>query len=291
MRRGRDPAGGASVSFSAPGAMPMKSAMKNRPGEHARQELRLAWRRTARQNLSTLLVASVVSIAYVAFLFLMPMPLWMQTFTLGIFMTAMLCATAWVLHLSTGTHSRYLGKIGEEMTAEAVLNRRRRWRGWRLVNGLYFRGHGDVDHVLVGPGGIFVLESKWTSVPWRVESDGLVGPGDRDPLLQARDGAHKIEGLLRYGPERFDVIVHPVVMLWGPGAPSLTHGWIEVDGVLVAEGRSRRKWLRQLNRSSLERPLVESVTRTLEAQLIRQVERPSVIATPQVRQHDSKATT
>jgi hypothetical protein len=264
----------------------MLLVVKNRPGELARQEMRQAWTRTVRQNLSTLLVAGGVSVAYVAFLFLMPMPLWTQTFTLGIFVTAMFCATAWVLHLSTGTHNRYLGKMGEEMTAEAVLNRRRRWKGWRLVNGLYFRGHGDVDHVLVGPGGIFVLESKWTSVPWRIEQDGLVGPGDRDPLLQARDGAHKIEGLLRYGPERFDVVVHSVVVLWGPGAPSLTDGWVEVDGVLVAEGRRQRKWLRQLNRSDLKQLLVESVTRTLEAQLVRQVERPRVTPTRQVRNHD-----
>jgi hypothetical protein len=213
----------------------------------------------------------------------------LRTFALGIFLTAMFGATAWILHLSTGTHSRYLGKIGEETTAEAVLNRRRRWQGWRLVNGLYFRGHGDVDHVLVGPGGIFALESKWTSVPWRVEPEGLVGPGERDPLLQARDGAHKIEGLLRYGPERFEVVVHPVLMLWGPGAPSLTRGWVEVDGVLIAEGRCRRKWLGQFNRSALERPLVESVTRTLEAQLIRQVERPKVTPTRQALQHKSDA--
>ena len=68
-----------------------------------------------------------------------------------------------------------------------------------------------------------------------------------------------------------------------------TEGWVEVDGVLVAEGRRQRKWLRQLNRSDQEQPLVESVTRTLEAQLVRQVDRPRVTATPQVRRHDSEA--
>ena len=267
----------------------MLVAVKNRPGERARQELRRAWMHAARKNLSMLLVAGLMSIAVVVFLLLLPTPLWMRTFEIGIFVTAMVGAIAWILHLTTGTHNRYLGKIGEESTEEAVLGRRRRWNGWRVVNGLYFRGHGDVDHVLVGPGGIFALESKWTSVPWRVEQGGIIGPEERDPLLQARDGAHKIESLLRYGPERFDVVVHPVVMLWGPGAPSLAQGWVEVDGVLIAEGRCRRKWIRQLNRSALERPLVESVTRTLEAQLNRQVERPKVTATPQVLQHDSDA--
>ena len=178
----------------------------------------------------------------------------------------MLGATAWTLHLTTGTHSRYLGKIGEELTAEAVLNRRRRWKGWRLVNGLYFRGHGDVDHVLVGPGGIFALESKWTSVPWLVDRVGIVGPEERDPLLQARvwcsqdrRPAPLRSGALRRGPAPWRR------RSLGPGAPSLTQGWAEVDGVFVAEGRCRRKWLQQLNRSAFERTLVESVTRTIEA--------------------------
>jgi hypothetical protein len=57
----------------------MLLVVKNRPGELARQELRNAWRRAARQNRTTLLVAGFVSIAYVAFLFMMPMPLWMRT--------------------------------------------------------------------------------------------------------------------------------------------------------------------------------------------------------------------
>ena len=76
----------------------------------------------------------------------------------------------------------------------------------------------------------------------------------------------------------------------GQGPPSLTEGWVEVDGVLVTEGRRQRKWLRQLNRSDQKQPLVESVTRTLEAQLVRQVERPRVTAMPQVLQHGPDAT-
>jgi hypothetical protein len=267
----------------------MAFVMRNRPGERARQELRHEWIHAARMNLCMFLVAGLVGIAGVAFLLVLPTPLWIRTFEIGIFLTAMVGAIAWVLHLTTGTHNRYLGKIGEEQTEEAVLGRRRRWNGWRVINGLYFRGHGDIDHVLVGPGGVFVFESKWTSVPWKVDKEGIIGTEGRDPLIQARHGALKIERMLRFGPERFDVTVHPVVILWGPGAPQMSQGWAEVDGVLIAEGRCRRKWIRQLNRSALQRPLVESVTRTLEAQLNRQVERPKVTPTRQALQHKSDA--
>jgi len=58
--------------------------------------------------------------------------------------------------------------MGEQATTKVVQSRRRRKQGWRIVHGLYFDGHGDMhqDHVLVGPDGIFILESKWTNVPW-----------------------------------------------------------------------------------------------------------------------------
>ena len=143
----------------------MLLVVKNRPGELARQELRQAWKRTARQNLSTLLVAGGVSIAYVVFLFLMPMPLWMRTFMLGIFVTAMLCALAWVLHLSTGGHNRYLGKIGEEMTAEAVLNRRRRWKGGGWSTASTFVATAMSTMCSSGPAGSSLLSPNGPQFP------------------------------------------------------------------------------------------------------------------------------
>ena len=259
----------------------MLLVVKNRPGELARQELRQAWKRTARQNLSTLLVAGGVSIAVRG----VPLPhayapLDADLHAGGIFVTAMSCALAWCSPPLDGRpQSLPRQDLGEEMTAEAVRNRRRRWNGWRLVNGIYFRGHGDVDHVLVGPGGIFALESKWTSIPWqRSAQGGIIGPEERDPLLQACDGAHKIEGLLSLWPQRFHLAVDPVVVLWGPGAPSLTEGWVEVDGVLVARAVARGSGSVNPTARESSQPLVESVTRTLEAQLVRQVDRPRVTA-------------
>jgi hypothetical protein len=156
-------------------------------------------------------------------LLILPNPLWVRTFELGVFLTAMFGTTAWILHPATGRHNQVVGKMGEELTGEPVLGHRRRRVGWRLANGLYFERHGYVDHVLVGPGGIFALESKWTSTPWALDQAQISGSDGRDPIAQARDGARKVERLLRYGPERFDVTVHPVVVVWGPGAPN--HLW------------------------------------------------------------------
>ncbi len=80
-----------------------------------------------------------------------------EEFELGALSAGTAAAVGWVLHVASGMRGFRLGVMGEQATAAAVLTRRRRRSGWRLVNGLYFCGHGDVDHVLVGPGGIFVL--------------------------------------------------------------------------------------------------------------------------------------
>jgi len=42
---------------------------------------------------------------------------------------------------------------------------RLRKHGWLIVNGLALEGR-DIDHVLVGPGGVVVVESKWSADGW-----------------------------------------------------------------------------------------------------------------------------
>ncbi len=178
------------------------------------------------------------------------------------------------LEILSNTHARSLGKVGEEATADAVAGWRRRRKGWRLINGIYLAGHGDIDHVLVGPGGVFVIESKWTSNNCRIERGEIVGLLGRVPVAQASDGALKVERLLRHGPQRFDVIVKPVVVIWGPGSPRLEGGSTEVDEVLICEGRRHADWIRRLAGSMLASPEIGAITSILEERVTRQVEPP-----------------
>lgn len=205
--------------------------------------------------------------------FLQPLPLWMRTFELGAFFAAFLAATAWIVHIASGMHSRHLGRVGEVSTGSTVLSWRRRRRGWAVIHGLYFEHHGDVDHVLVGPGGVFVLESKWVSGPCHLEHGEVKGVAGREPVAQARCGAKKVDLLLRYGRSRLDVDVRPMVILWGPGAPTLPDGWVDVAGVTVCEGRRSRKWLRYLDARRVEPATANEAKHILRAQLDKQVER------------------
>ena len=156
--------------------------------------------------------------------------------------------SAWVVHVLSGNHGWSLGKLGEEATSESVLNRRQRRRGWHLVNGMYFGGHGDIDHVLVGPGGVFVIETKWTANPCCISGRRIEGLMGREPLRQARQGAEKVERMLRRGSGHFEVSVQPVVVLWGPGGLDLPDGSTIVENVLVCEGRQRKLWGRSTGR-------------------------------------------
>jgi hypothetical protein len=181
------------------------------------------------------------------------MPEWGYAYFLGLLTAGLFGGVAWCIYLSVGNHNLHFGKMGEVSTAECLLTLRRRLQGWRLVNGLFFDGHGDVDHVLIGRGGIFAIESKWTNPPWSIHDNALVGP-PVSPTSQARRSARKIANTLRSGPDPIDIPVVPVLVLWGPGAPTITEGLAIIDDVLVAEGRRRQVWVRQLNEHQLELP-------------------------------------
>jgi len=262
--------------------------MKNRPGERARRNIRAAWLRTVRRN-ALLWVGLVLILAYCLGLFtVLPMSSTWRAFWIGFAVAATLAAFAWMVESLSATHGRSLGKLGEEATADAVLSWRQCRKGWRLVNGIYLAGHGDVDHVLVGPGGVFVIESKWTSNPCHVEDDRVVGLMGREPISQVRDGTRKIEKLLRYGARRLDVEVRPAVVIWGPGAPHLELGWTIVDGVLVCEGR-QNAWVRQLTGSTIERSEIEAIAEVLGGQVTRQVDQPIHSAPPKAKVPPSAA--
>ncbi len=244
--------------------------MKRRAGQRLHDRVHSGWRDAAKTNLSVMPILILIVVGTGAILLALPSPLWWRSFLVGFLFASALASLLWFLHVSAGVHVQWLGLMGERATAEAVSRRRMRRLGWHVVSGLFFDGHGDVDHVLVGPGGVFAVESKWTSSPWTVTELGIDGPLGRDPVAQARDGARKVESMLRFGKERFDIRVQPLVVLWGPGAPKIDRGICGVSDVLVAEGRSSGHWVDKLDGAALPPDLVGHVQQTLQEQADRQ---------------------
>lgn len=68
----------------------------------------------------------------------------------------------WIV-MTTGTGPLMMGELAEQWTASEL--RKLRKDGWRLVNHFSLDGR-DMDHVLIGPGGILVLETKWSADTW-----------------------------------------------------------------------------------------------------------------------------
>ncbi len=154
---------------------------------------------------------------------------YLQGLSVGIGVTAVVAAQwIWIIE-ATGTAYLAMGEQAEQLTASLLRKR----RGWRVVNHVNLR-QSDIDHVLLGPDGIFAVETKWSS-------------RDRTPERfawaagQAARNAHDLtiwSDLRPFGP------VRPLVVVWGPAAtelPAIT----TIDGVDVIPGKHFEQWWQQ----------------------------------------------
>lgn len=156
----------------------------------------------------------------------------------------------WTVVMLSGTAPSMMGGEAERWTAEELTGLEA--HGFRIVHHGAFR-RGDVDHIVIGPGGAFVLETKWRSGSW---SDTT--------LTWARRQAFSNAEALRLVSKRLGVTkVVPVVVGWGPGsstipAPALSS--LPRDGdALVLPGRELRRWLLSVHSGALTTEQVDAV--------------------------------
>jgi hypothetical protein len=128
------------------------------------------------------------------------------------------------------------GAYGEKATARALRPLRR--EGWTFFNDIPTE-HGNIDHVLVGPAGVFMLESKRLSGQVGVEAGTLVvrwheapddGYENRTIAQRARAAAFELHSRIDW--PRGTRWVHPVVVLWS----DFVQGSIESDRVAWVRG-------------------------------------------------------
>ncbi len=143
------------------------------------------------------------------------------------------------------------GAQGEEWTAKEL--RPLAKQGWTVMHDLRDRrgdGKGNFDHVLVGPSGVFLLDSKaWPGVTTidkglptlrRHEDPDL--PANVYEALPGRQKAAATRLKRALSQEtKISVWVTPVVVIWG-GFPE---GTVEADGVTFIRGDLVRGWLRE----------------------------------------------
>jgi hypothetical protein len=126
------------------------------------------------------------------------------------------------------------GAMGERQTAEALEGLDTSWRCEHDVP----REHGNWDHVLVGPPGVFLLDSKHPMTRAVVEGDAFVA-GRSSPGARFRGAAAGLREALASHVAR-PLWVQAVVVIWG----EFPQRRVEDDRVVYLHGSELLPWLR-----------------------------------------------
>jgi hypothetical protein len=176
--------------------------------------------------------------------------------------TGMLSAIGFFVVQFTGTAYTMAGELAEQWTAAELRKLRR--NGWHLVNHFRLR-QADIDHVLIGPGGVFAVETKWSSDAWEID------PID-DRLKRAVEHVGGEARRLRLWAEfkRAGVeSVEPVVFLWGAAAANLSDSaaFTRVNGAVIVAGPRAKEFRSRLGTGALTRDQIEAARCSLEQHL------------------------
>ena len=169
---------------------------------------------------------------------------------------ALVASVGWWIYSMMITTAGLTGKLAginaEVWTAMEL--RRRCKKGWRLVNHVMLE-HRDVDHVLLGPGGFFAVETKFRA-SWSNLDRELAG-------LATSAAAGADDAWLRMGPPHTKV--QALVVLYGGGIGELRPQPFEVGGVTFCTGASLREYLAQFGTELTSLTEVMTAFRKLEA--------------------------
>lgn len=184
----------------------------------------------------------------------------LRGFLVGADVIATLALNAFYVVMATGTGPRIMGGNAEQWTAEGL--RVLRKHGYAVIHhtGLYV---GDIDHVLIGPGGVFAVETKWSATEWDFTRENH---WVTSAAAQVTRNAHGLELLLRpHGVGH----VEPVLVLWGKAHAQLTRSGSPFrrtsDGVVVVPGERLEQWALGRPRGVLTAAQVREVYEQLAA--------------------------
>ena len=138
-----------------------------------------------------------------------------------------------------GTHNKRIGVQAEGLTTD--LMKRLKKLGWTAITNVPHKG-GDVDLVLLGPRGVFAIETKYTSNLEGFDPDSMTREKS-EWLSQARGGAADMKWRLSHLGVKW---VHPALVIWGPGVPTFDTSHFTANQVFVAAGGRYREWLDEM---------------------------------------------
>jgi len=120
----------------------------------------------------------------------------------------------WVIADSATANRLESAAFAEQNTESEV--RKLRSRGWQVVSNVPF-DKSDVDHVAIGPSGVFVLETKWSEGSL-FDRNGAVSHFGTKAIAQVRKNADRIDRVLRQNGYHGGV-TEALVVVWGCEVP------------------------------------------------------------------------
>lgn len=237
-------------------------ASRDRVGRYVRDLIWKAVRSFVRRHWKMLLILLFypLAIALILSLFMRGAERWLFIGAVGISGPWMVVI---LIILWSGVASQLMGLEGESYTADVL--RKFRHAGWVLVNGIVIKS-GDIDHVVIGPAGVLVIESKWSHDMWPAGKDERSFMADRlsRAISQARQNRSDVEW--RFGKSLQGARVRAICVLWSSQDTSMNPDWFEVGDVTVIRGAALESWLKNLTEVTLDQQGIERIHKAIERQ-------------------------
>lgn len=156
------------------------------------------------------------------------------------------------------------GAEGERRTEKALISLER--QGWHVAHDLQGK-YGNVDHLVVGPAGVFLLDSKnWFGDVTVEEGVATITPRDNpDAAWSATGLARRMRAMSKSNKEALQTLtgirtwIQPVVVVWAPFAQK----HVESQGIAYVAGENLAEWL--LRRpGNLDKARAEKLVRAID---------------------------
>jgi hypothetical protein len=178
----------------------------------------------------------------------------------------------WVTLIATilfsGAANNIMGAEGEVMTAEVIRKFRR--KGWILINGLKLSPTWDIDHIVISPAGVFVLETKWSREPWPMNRSVRNGKsGDLQNAIaqveRSRDAfAKKFSHLI------VDEDIQMACVLWSSTYSPDGFERTVYGKVMIVRGPDLKSWIELFKEPRLSRDEIEKIWTEIEKHRLNQ---------------------
>lgn len=165
--------------------------------------------------------------------------------------------------LWSGVADTLMGLDAETSTSNIFKTLRR--QGWVVANGLMTEKNGDIDHVVVGPAGILIVESKWSQHRWPMNGyyNKRVSRTLEEAVTQVLRNRADFE--LQFAKVLGDVVIQPVCVLWSSEDSSKDAESLQWGDVSLVRGPALESWLKELSEVKLTQHEIDRLIREIEA--------------------------